>query len=84
MEALADSGASASITSWDLAKKLNMVVFGKGDDTLKNASHKHMGPKDQDGYYVEKCHIFFNFGAKYTNSKTVQIKSKICSALVHL
>ena len=27
VQALADSGASASIISWDLAKKLNMVVF---------------------------------------------------------
>ena len=27
VEALADSGASASLISWDLAKKLNMVVF---------------------------------------------------------
>ena len=24
---------------------------------------EHMGQKDQDGYYAEKCHIFFNFGA---------------------
>ena len=42
VEALADSGASASIISWDLAKKLNIVVFEKGDATLKDASHKHM------------------------------------------
>ena len=42
MEALADSGASASIISWDLAKKLNIVVFEKGDATLKDASNTHM------------------------------------------
>ena len=23
----------------------------------------YMGPKDQDGYYAEKCHFFFYFGA---------------------
>ena len=23
----------------------------------------YMGQKDQDGYYSEKCHFFFNFGA---------------------
>ena len=31
VKALPDSGASASLISWDLAKKLNMVVFEKGD-----------------------------------------------------
>ena len=42
VEALADSGASASLISWDLAKKSNMVVFEKGDATMKDAGHKHM------------------------------------------
>ena len=42
VEALADSGASASIISGDQAKKVNMIVFEKGDATLKDASHKHM------------------------------------------
>ena len=42
MEALADSGASVSLIAWNLAKKLNIVIFGKGDATLKDASHKHM------------------------------------------
>ena len=42
VESLADSGASASLISWDLAKKLNMVVFEKGDATMKDAGHKHM------------------------------------------
>ena len=23
----------------------------------------YMGQKDQDGYYAEKCHFFFNIGA---------------------
>ena len=37
----------------------------------------HMGQKDQDGYYAEKCHIFFSsLEFKYTNLITVQIKSK--------
>ena len=40
--ALADSGASTSIISWDVAKKVNMVIFEKGDATLKNASHTNM------------------------------------------
>ena len=39
MEALADSGVSAFIISWDLAKKLNMMVFEMGDATLKDARH---------------------------------------------
>ena len=26
-------------------------------------SCQHMGQKDQDGYYAEKCHLFCNFGA---------------------
>ena len=47
VQALADSGASASIISWDLAKKLNMVVFGKGDATLKNASHKTLDEREK-------------------------------------
>ena len=42
VQALADSGASASIISWDLAKNINMIMYGKGDATLKDASHKHM------------------------------------------
>ena len=42
VEALADSGAAASIISWDLAKKVNMIVLDKGDATLKDASHKHI------------------------------------------
>ena len=40
--ALADSGASTSIISWDVAKKVNMVIFEKGDATLKDASHTNM------------------------------------------
>ena len=31
VEALADSRALASIISWDLAKKVNMIVFEKCD-----------------------------------------------------
>ena len=42
VEALADSGASASFISWDLAKKVNMIVFEKGDAKLKDASHKYI------------------------------------------
>ena len=40
--ALADSGASTSIISWGVAKKVNMVIFEKGDATLKDASHTNM------------------------------------------
>ena len=42
VEALADSGPSASIISWDLAKKVNMILFEKGDATLKDARNKYM------------------------------------------
>ena len=56
VEALADSGTSASIISWDLAKKLNMVVFGKGVATLKNASHKHMDVSGKVEIMVQEEH----------------------------
>ena len=55
-QALADSGASASIISLDLAKKLNMVVFGKSDATLKNASHKHMDMSGKGEIIVQEEH----------------------------
>ena len=42
VEALADSGATASIISFDLAKKVNMIIFEKGESTLTNASNKSM------------------------------------------
>ena len=42
VEALADSGASALIISLDLAKKVKMIIFEKGDATLKDASNKSM------------------------------------------
>ena len=42
VEALADSGASGLIISMDLAKKVRMTIFEKGDETLKDASNKHM------------------------------------------
>ena len=42
VEALADSGASASIISLDLARKVKMIIFEKGDATLKDASNKNM------------------------------------------
>ena len=42
IQALADSGASASIISWDMAKNIAMIMYEKGDATLKDASHKHM------------------------------------------
>ena len=42
VETLADSGASSSIISWNLAKKLDMIIFDKADATLKDASNKHM------------------------------------------
>ena len=42
IQALADSGASATIISWDLATTLNMPIYEKGEATLKNGSHNHM------------------------------------------
>ena len=42
VEALADSKASASIISLYLAKKVNMIIFEKGDATLNDTSNKHM------------------------------------------
>ena len=41
VKALADLGAFASIISWDLAKKVTMIVFEKRDATLKDASNKY-------------------------------------------
>ena len=58
MEGLADSGASASIISWYLAKKLNMVVFGRGDATLKDSSHKHMDVSGKGKIIVQEEHGF--------------------------
>ena len=54
VEALADSGASASIISWDLAKKLNIVVFEKGDATLKDASNKHIDVSGKGEFMVQE------------------------------
>ena len=42
IQALADSGASASIISWNLATTLNMPRYEKGKATLKDGSHNHM------------------------------------------
>ena len=56
VEALADSGASASIISWDLAKKVNMIVFEKGDATLRDASHKHMDVSGRGEIMVQEEH----------------------------
>ena len=36
IQALADSGASTSIISWDLAKAINMTIYEKGEATLKD------------------------------------------------
>ena len=43
-------------------------------EKVKNMTH--MGQKDQDGYYEEKCHLFSTSELKYTNLKTGPIKSK--------
>ena len=42
IQALADSGASSSIISWDLAEKLDMTMYDKGEATLKDGSHNYM------------------------------------------
>ena len=54
VEALADSGASASILSLDLAKKLNMTIFDKGDTTLKDAINKYMDVSGRGEIMVEE------------------------------
>ena len=43
--------------------------------------HNHMGQKDQDEYYAEKCHLFSMLEPKYINLKTGPKKSK--KHLVH-
>ena len=53
---MADSGALASIISWNLAKKVNMIVFEKGDATLKDASHKHMDVSGRREIMVQEEH----------------------------
>ena len=42
IQALADSGATSSILSWDLAGKLNVTMYDKGKATLKDGSHNYM------------------------------------------
>ena len=42
VEALADSGALASMLSYDLAVKLDIEILDRGDATLKDASNKYM------------------------------------------
>ena len=54
IQALADSGASASIISWDLAKKINMIIYEKGDATLKDGSHNHMDVSGQGEVIVQE------------------------------
>ena len=40
-----------------------------------------MGQKDQDGYYAEMCHIFFNFGVWINQYKNIPDQKK--KYLVH-
>ena len=42
IQALADSGASCSIISWDLATTLNIHIYEKGEAILKDGSYNHM------------------------------------------
>ena len=56
VEALADSGASVSLIAWNLAKKLNIEIFDKGDATLKDASHKHMDVSGNGEVIVQEEH----------------------------
>ena len=51
--ALANSSGSASIISWDLAKKLKIIIFEKGDAILKDASNKHMDVRGREEIMVE-------------------------------
>ena len=74
MEALADSGASASIISWDLAKKVNMIVFEKGDATLKEASYKHMDVSGRGEIVVKEEH-----GIPHRSLKTLAYYLKGCT-----
>ena len=52
--ALADSKASALITSWDLAKKVKMMIFENGDATLKDASNKHLNVSGRGEIMVQE------------------------------
>ena len=54
VKALADSGAS--IISWYLAKKVNMMIFEKGDATLKDASHKNIDVSGRGDIMVQEEH----------------------------
>ena len=56
VEDLAESGASILTISWDLAKKVNMIVFEKGDATLKDASHKFMDFSGRGEIMVQEEH----------------------------
>ena len=58
IQALADSGASCSIISRDLATTLNIHIYEKGEATLKDGSYNHMDEsgrgevvmKEKDGW----------------------------------
>ena len=56
MKALADSGASVSLIAWNLAKKLSMVIFDKGDATLKDTSHKQIDVSGKGEVIVQVEH----------------------------
>ena len=56
VEALAYSGASASIISWDLQKKVTMIGFEKGDATRKDANLKHMDVSGRGEIMVQEEH----------------------------
>ena len=54
VEALADSGASALIISMDLAKTVKMIIYEKGNATLKDASNKHIGVSGRGEIMVQE------------------------------
>ena len=58
VEALADSGASASIISMTLAKKIKMTIYDKGDATFKDASNKHMDVSGREEVMVQEEYWF--------------------------
>ena len=54
IQALADSGASYSIISWDLATTLNIHIYEKEEATLKDGSYNHMNVSGKGEVMVQE------------------------------
>ena len=78
VETLADSGDSATIISWDLSKKVNMIIFKKGDATLKDASNKHMDVSGRGEIIVqEEQGLQHKIKVLYLEERCKQVDEKI-------